>query len=71
MIAISLFLAGLPRIGAPQAALVSTIEPVVTLGLAATLLGDRLTPGQLLGAAAVVLAVVIVQLPPEAREAPD
>jgi drug/metabolite transporter (DMT)-like permease len=71
MIAISLFLAGLPRIGAPQAALLSTIEPVVTLALAATLLGDRLSPGQLLGAAAVVLAVVIVHLPPEAREAPD
>jgi drug/metabolite transporter (DMT)-like permease len=71
MIAISLFLAGLPRIGAPQAALLSTVEPVVTLALAVTLLGDRLRPGQLLGAAAVLLAVVIVHLQPEAREAPD
>jgi drug/metabolite transporter (DMT)-like permease len=68
MIAISLLLAGLPRIGGPQAALLSTIEPVVTLALAVTLLGDRLSPGQLLGAAAVVLAVVVVHLPPEARE---
>src|SRR5438132_1383875 len=33
MIAISLLLAGLPRIGAPHAALLSTIEPVVTLAL--------------------------------------
>jgi drug/metabolite transporter (DMT)-like permease len=62
MIAISLFLAGLPRIGAPQAALLSTFEPVVTVTLAVILLGDRLSPVQLLGAAAVLLAVVISQL---------
>lgn len=62
MVAISLFLAGLPRIGAPQAALLSTFEPVVTVTLAAILLGDRLNPVQLLGAAAVLLAVVVSQL---------
>ena len=62
MVAISLFLAGLPRIGAPQAALLSTFEPVVTVTLAVILLGDRLSPVQLLGAAAVVLAVVVSQL---------
>jgi drug/metabolite transporter (DMT)-like permease len=67
MIAISLLLAGLPRIGAPQAALLSTIEPVVTLALAVTLLGDRLSPAQLVGAAAVLLGVVIVHLSPEPR----
>jgi drug/metabolite transporter (DMT)-like permease len=71
MIAISLLLAGLQRIGAPQAALLSTVEPVVTLALAVTLLGDRLSPGQLVGAAAVLVAVVMVHLSPEAREAPD
>jgi drug/metabolite transporter (DMT)-like permease len=67
MIAISLLLAGLPRIGAPQAALLSSIEPVVTLALAVTLLGDRLSPPQLVGAAAVLLGVVIVHLSPEPR----
>jgi drug/metabolite transporter (DMT)-like permease len=49
----------------------STIEPVVTLSLAVTLLGDRLSPAQLVGAAAVLLAVVIVDLSPEARETRD
>jgi drug/metabolite transporter (DMT)-like permease len=47
------------------------IEPVVTLSLAVTLLGDRLNPAQLVGAAAVLLAVVIVHLSPEARDASD
>ncbi|HXD81794.1 MAG TPA: DMT family transporter, partial [Candidatus Acidoferrum sp.] len=41
MVAISLFLAGLPRIGAARAALLSTWEPVVTVFLAVLVLGDR------------------------------
>jgi len=53
---------GTAAIGAPQAALLSTFEPVVTVTLAVILLGDRLSPVQLLGAAAVVLAVVVSQL---------
>jgi drug/metabolite transporter (DMT)-like permease len=71
MIAISLLLAGLPLIGAPRAALISTVEPVVTLTLAAALLGDRLAPAQLLGAAAVILAVAAIHLPGRAAGAPD
>lgn len=61
MIAISLFLASLPRIGAARASLLSTVEPVVTVLLAAALLGDRLSPVQLLGGALVLAAVVVVQ----------
>lgn len=61
MIAISLFLASLPRIGAARASLLSTVEPVVTVVLAATLLGDRLSPVQLLGGGLVLAAVVLVQ----------
>jgi drug/metabolite transporter (DMT)-like permease len=61
MIAISFFLASLPRIGAARASLLSTIEPVVTVLLAAALLGDRLSPVQLVGGALVLLAVVMVQ----------
>jgi drug/metabolite transporter (DMT)-like permease len=61
MIAISLFLASLPRIGAARASLLSTIEPVVTVLLAAALLGDRLSPLQLAGGALVLVAVVAVQ----------
>lgn len=61
MLAISLFLAGLPRIGAARAALLSTWEPVVTVGLAVVLLGDRLSPFQVVGGILVLLAVVVVQ----------
>jgi drug/metabolite transporter (DMT)-like permease len=61
MLAISLFLAGLPRIGAARAALLSTWEPVVTVLLAAAMLGDRLSIVQAIGGALVILAVVIVQ----------
>jgi drug/metabolite transporter (DMT)-like permease len=61
MIAISFFLASLPRIGAARASLLSTVEPVVTLVLAAALLGDRLSPIQLAGGALVLFAVITVQ----------
>lgn len=61
MLAISLFLAGLPRVGAARAALLSTWEPVVTVTLAVIVLGDRLSALQVLGGMLVLLAVVVVQ----------
>jgi drug/metabolite transporter (DMT)-like permease len=61
MIAISLFLAGLPRVGAARAALLSTWEPVVTVLLAVVILGDRLSVGQVVGGMLVIVAVVVVQ----------
>ena len=61
MVAISLFLAGLPRIGAARAALLSTLEPVVTVSLAVTFLGDRFSVLQAAGGALVLVAVIVVQ----------
>jgi len=61
MIAISLFLAGLPRVGAARAALLSTWEPVVTVFLAVVVLGDRLSLVQLAGGILVIVAVIVVQ----------
>lgn len=61
MVGISLLLAGIARTGATRAALLSTIEPVVTLVLAATLLGDRLSGPQLGGAGMVLAAVLLMQ----------
>jgi drug/metabolite transporter (DMT)-like permease len=61
MVAISLFLAGLPRIGAARAALLSTWEPVVTVFLAVVVLGDRLSLVQVLGGVLVIVAVIVVQ----------
>ncbi|HLQ60530.1 MAG TPA: DMT family transporter [Candidatus Acidoferrales bacterium] len=63
MAAVTLFLASLARIGAGRAALLSTLEPVTTVVLAALLLGDRLAPLQVLGGLLVLAAVVVLQWP--------
>jgi len=52
------FFAGMERLGAADAATLSTLEPVVTLALAAALLGESMGPLQLAGAAMVLGAVV-------------
>ena len=59
MIAISLFLAGLPRIGAARASLLSTWEPVVTVGLAVILFGDSFTVVQVFGGLLILAAVIL------------
>jgi drug/metabolite transporter (DMT)-like permease len=65
-VAIQTFYAGARRIGAAQAALVSTIEPIWTIVLAAILFGETLGPTQLLGGAFIIVGVLIAQAPPEA-----
>jgi drug/metabolite transporter (DMT)-like permease len=60
-IALQTFYAGARRIGAAQASLVSTVEPIYTIVLAAILFGERLTPVQLVGGALVIIGVVIAQ----------
>jgi drug/metabolite transporter (DMT)-like permease len=61
-IAIQGFYAGAQRVGAAQAALISTVEPLWTIVLAAILFGERLGPMQLAGGALILAAVVIAQL---------
>ena len=61
VVGISLLLAGVVRTGATRAALLSTFEPVVTIVLAAVLLGDRLKGPQLIGGAMVLAAVLLTQ----------
>jgi drug/metabolite transporter (DMT)-like permease len=63
-VAVQTFYAGARRIGAAQASLASTIEPVWTISLAALLLGQSLTPMQLVGAVLVIIGVVIAQTAP-------
>jgi drug/metabolite transporter (DMT)-like permease len=60
-LAIGAFYAGVARVGAAQAALVSTLEPVFTVTLAVLLLGEGLGALQLAGGALVVVAVVLAQ----------
>jgi drug/metabolite transporter (DMT)-like permease len=65
-VAIQTFYAGTRRIGAAQAALVSTIEPIWTIALAAILFGQTLSPAQLIGGAFIIVGVLIAQAPREA-----
>jgi drug/metabolite transporter (DMT)-like permease len=60
VVAIVLFFAGLERIGPTRAAVLSTIEPLCTVLLAATFLGERIAPWQLLGGALILTAVVLL-----------
>jgi drug/metabolite transporter (DMT)-like permease len=60
-VALQTFYAGARRIGAAQASLVSTVEPPYTISLAALLLGESLTPVQLLGGMMVIIGVVGAQ----------
>jgi len=70
-LAIQAFYAGSRRIGAAQAALVSTVEPLIILALAAVLLDDVLEPIQLVGAALVLGGVLVAQTSPRSAGAPQ
>jgi drug/metabolite transporter (DMT)-like permease len=70
-LAIQTFYAGARRIGAAQAALVSTAEPVYIVLLAWFVLDQRLAPIQLAGAALILLAVVLAQTGPRPGGAPE
>jgi drug/metabolite transporter (DMT)-like permease len=56
------FMLGMERVGASTASIVSTFEPVVTVGLAVALYGEALGPVQALGGALVLAAVIALQL---------
>ncbi len=55
------FYAGAQRLGAAQASLVSTVEPLWTIAAAAVLYGERLEPVQLLGGALILAGVILSQ----------
>ena len=55
------FFAGMERVGAATASIVSTLEPVVTVALAAVLLGEHLSAVEALGAVSVLAAVRLLQ----------
>ncbi|MBE0683910.1 MAG: EamA family transporter [Anaerolineales bacterium] len=54
------FLAGLERVGPTNAAMLSTLEPVVTVLLAAWLFGEKLLPIVLLGGGLILAAVILL-----------
>ncbi len=61
--AIILFFAGLASVGPSVASILSVLEPVVTIALAAAVFGESLSRTQLVGGALVLAAVVVVQWP--------
>jgi drug/metabolite transporter (DMT)-like permease len=60
-VSIQTFYAGTKRVGAAQASLISTVEPIWTVFLAGLLLGEQLTSVQLAGGALILVAVVLAQ----------
>ena len=60
-IAVQAFYAGSQRIGAAQASLVSTVEPLWTIVAAGILLGERLNPVQLAGGVLILGGVLLSQ----------
>jgi drug/metabolite transporter (DMT)-like permease len=63
VVAVVCFFSGMSRVGPSTAAILSTLEPPVTVSLAFLAFGEALGAVQLLGALAVLAAAVIVNLP--------
>ena len=63
VVALSLFFAGLRRVGPTTASILSTVEPVVTVALAFVAFGDVLGVAQLLGGFVVLAGVLVLQAP--------
>lgn len=58
--AITLYFVGLQRIGPTRASTLSTLEPLVTVTLAALVLGESIAPVQMAGGALILAAVVLL-----------
>ena len=58
VVAVSAFFAALSRLGPSDTAVISTFEPVISIGVAALVLSERLTPLQGVGGVLVLAAVV-------------
>ena len=65
--AILCFFAGLARVGPSAASILSTLEPLVTVALAAAAFGESLGAVQLVGGALVLGAVLVMQWPARGR----
>ncbi len=60
------FFAGMRRVGPTSASLLSTLEPVFTIILAVSFLGESLTMTQIVGGSLVLASVVLLALPQQA-----
>jgi drug/metabolite transporter (DMT)-like permease len=62
VISIAAFLAAIARIDLFRATIISTVEPLISVVLAAALLDERLTIRQALGGAVIIVAALALQL---------
>jgi drug/metabolite transporter (DMT)-like permease len=60
VLSVTLFLAGVARVGPTGASLLSTLEPVFTVALGVVVLQETLAPVQVVGGALVMAAAIIV-----------
>ena len=67
VLAMALFLSGLKKLMSWEASVLSLAEPITAVTMAMVFLGDRLTPWQILGAVAVLAALIFVSVPQRAR----
>lgn len=63
------YITGIRLLGAPRAAILSTLEPVIAVGLAAWLLNEQPTLIQLVGGGLILVAAILLQLRPSAEAA--
>lgn len=71
ILAIGTLFAGIKLLGAPTAAMLSTLEPVVTIGLSMMILHQSVTKTQLIGGALILIAVVIAAIEKNANQPPE
>lgn len=71
LIAVVTFLAGLQRIGPTSAAMLSTLEPVITVLLASWLLHETLSATSLLGGGLILAAVLLLTIGELRRQQPS
>lgn len=53
--------AGIQKVGAARAAILGTVEPILTVILATLLLGERMQPIQLVGGAFILFSIILLQ----------
>lgn len=71
VLAVVAFLAGLERVGPTNASMLSALEPVVTVLLAALLLNETLKPVSLVGGGLILAAVLLLARSEMRRATPD
>lgn len=69
-VGMSAFVAGVERLGASRASIMSALDPLVAAAAGAAVFAERLGPVQLVGGLLVVSAVVVLQLPALGRRRP-